>query len=96
MDLKGSLKKLASFLERPLSDNDLPALMNHLNFENFKQNASVNLEHTHVNGVDGVKWNFVRRGQIGGNPEITQEISKKIDEWTEKHLTDSDLKFPTS
>lgn len=92
MDLKGSLKKLATFLERPLNEADLPELMNHLNIQNFKQNKAVNYEH--VSEVGTVKFEFVRRGQIGGNPEMTPEIIKKIDAWTEEHLNDIDLVFP--
>lgn len=92
MDLKGSLKKLSAFLERPLNDSDIPNLMEHLNIQNFKQNTSVNMNHLRNIGVS--KWDMVRRGQIGGNPEITAEIMEKIDEWTEQQLSGSDLKFP--
>lgn len=92
MDLKGSIEKLAMFLERPLSDNSLPELMTHLNIENMKQNSSVNRKE--VESVLEVKLDFVRHGRIGGNPEMTREISEKIDEWMEKQLMDSDLEFP--
>jgi len=93
MDLEGSLKKLSAFLERPLSEEDLPGLMQHLNVKNFKQNDAVN--NSHVGAVDpNMAKNFIRRGQLGGNPEITPEIADKIDEWTERNLSDTDLKFP--
>jgi len=92
MDLEGSLKKLAKFLERPLSDDDLPGLMNHLNIMNFKNNMAVNKEE--LNEVSQVKIDFIRRGKVGGNPEITPEIAEKIDVWTEQQLSGTDLKFP--
>lgn len=92
MDLKGSLKTLATFIERPINEIDLPALMNHLNIENFKQNSSVNMEH--VSKIGTVKFEFVRRGQIGGNPEMTPQIIEKINAWTDEQLGDSDLVFP--
>lgn len=91
LNLKTSLKKLADFLEAPLKDEDLPKLMNHLEFDNVKKNASIN-------------WKFdpklpeahdhVRRGKIGGNPEMTEKYSTQIDAWTKKVLEGSDLKFP--
>lgn len=92
VDLKGSLKKLATFLDRPLKDSDLPELIDHLNIENFKQNSSVNMDH--VQKMMPEKWDFVRSGKIGGNVEMTPEIAEKIDEWTERQLLGSDLKFP--
>jgi len=94
MDLKASLKKLADFLERPLNADDIDGLMQHLNVKSFQKNASVNNEHM-VNAQLMKSANqFVRRGQIGGNPELTPEIAEKIDEWIERSLMDSDMKFP--
>ncbi|KAG4076872.1 hypothetical protein HA402_008458 [Bradysia odoriphaga] len=84
MDLENSLKKLTSFLERPLSDNELPELLQHLCFQNFKQNSSVNMQLFENLGMGG--WSFMRRGQVGGNPEITAEIGEKIDAWTNEQL----------
>jgi len=86
-DLKSSLRKLADFLGHELNDGDLPMLMQHLSVDSFKQNSSVNkIERFSEN-------NFIRRGQVGGNPEMTAEIAAKIDEWCRKKLEGSDLKF---
>jgi len=93
MDLEGSLKKLSAFLERPLSEEDLPGLMQHLNIKSFKENASVNREYLFKRKIF-TENNFVRRGKIAGNPEMTPEIAEKFDEWIERNLTDTDLKFP--
>ncbi|KAG4068854.1 hypothetical protein HA402_005002 [Bradysia odoriphaga] len=92
VDLENSLKKLASFLERPLSDNELPELLQHLSFQNFKQNSSVNMQLFENLGMGG--WSFMRRGQVGGNPEITAEIGEKIDAWTNEQLKGTGLIFP--
>lgn len=90
-NIKTSLKKLSEFLEKPLKDEDLPKLMDHLQFENVKKNPSINFKFKASNDSS---QDFVRRGQVGGNPEITKEVSKKIDEWTERNFGDSGLKFP--
>lgn len=92
MDLPNSLKKLASFLERPLSDKDLPHLMDHLNIKNFRKNSAINVQN--INKLDEESWQFIRRGQVGGNPEITAEIGKRIDEWTSAQLMGTGIKFP--
>lgn len=91
MDMASSLKRLAEFLEKPLSDDDLPKLIEHLKFENVRKNPSINLETNLSNPVSRM---LIRRGKVGGNPEMTKEMSRKIDEWTKISLKDSDLKFP--
>lgn len=89
--MENSLKDLASFLGHPLKDEDLPALMNHLQFENVKKNAAINMA---TNSHDNKNAKFVRRGKVGGNPEMTKEMSTKFDDWSKKNLENSDLKFP--
>lgn len=92
MDLEKSLRIVTTFLECELNDSDLPDLINHLNFANFKQNSAVNYEH--IRKMSAVKWDHIRLGKIGGNPELTPEITERIEEWTKNQLTDSDLQFP--
>lgn len=82
---------LANFLGKPLSDNDLPKLLNHLEFENFKSNSSVNYKFDEDNPENS---GLVRRGKIGGNTEMSEEISKRFDDWMKENLKNSDLRFP--
>lgn len=89
--MENSLRKLAVFLEKPLRDEDLPKLMDHLKFENVKQNFTMNLD---TGSEIEPNKSFIRRGEVGGNPEMTEEISAKIDEWTRKNLNGIDFKFP--
>lgn len=91
-DLASSLRKLAEFLGHPLEEKDLPALMQHLSFENFQKKPSINFS------IDPRKKtpNMVRRGLVGGNPEITPELSEKFDEWTRSNLAGIDFKFPVN
>lgn len=93
MDLEKSLRKLADFLEHPLKDEDLPKLIDHLQFENIKKNKSINFK---FNPEDSSEEEFVRQGTIGSNanPEITEDISKKFEEWTSRNLQNSEFKFP--
>jgi len=90
-DLGNQLRKMAEFLEVPLSEDDLPKLIQHLNFKSFQENPSLNLQEK---AIFKEKHQFIRRGQVGGNPEMTEEISTKIDEWMNEKLGDCDLKFP--
>lgn len=90
-NLAVELKKLATFLEKPLKDEDLPGLMDYLKFENAKRNPAINFNHEKKTDPN---LEFLRRGQVGGNPEITEEISARIDEWAKKNLEGTDFEFP--
>lgn len=92
LDMENSLKKLANFLGKPLMDEDLPKLIDHLQFDNARKNPSINFQFD--SSADQQGQDFLRRGKVGGNPEITAEVSKKIDEWEKKNLDGTDLKFP--
>lgn len=89
-DLPSTLIKLADFLGHPLKEEDLPKLIKHLSFENCRKNLSIN----HLHNPKLREPNFVRRGQVGGNPEMTPGLSEKFDKWTEKNLAGTDFKFP--
>lgn len=91
LDQSNCLKKLAQFLGHPLNDEDLPKLMDHISYETIKKNANVNLK---FDVTESSPQDFVRRGEVGGNPEITDEISKRIDEWIELNTKGTDFKFP--
>ena len=43
-DMRNTLKKLANFLDKPLNDEDLPKLIEHLKFENVKKNPAINFK----------------------------------------------------
>lgn len=91
LEMEQTLRNVANFLGKSLRDVDLPALLNHLDFDNFKSNSAVNykLDEQNVENSD-----LIRRGKIGGNPEMTNELSEKFDRWIEENLKDSDLRFP--
>lgn len=94
LDLATSLKKLAEFLGKPLSDDDLPKLIKHLQFDSFKKSSVQNFKLDPTVASDS-NADFIRRGKIGGNSEMTAELSKIFDDWTEENLKNSDLKFPS-
>lgn len=91
MNMENSLKKLSNFLELPLREEDLPKLMDYLQFESFKKNPAINFK---IDLSLPSEFDFIRRGKIGGNPEITEEIKAKFDKWAEDSLGNVDFKFP--
>lgn len=92
LDMEKALRKLSNFLGKPLKDEDLPKLMDHLHIENVRKNPTINFK---FNDAPTSAVDFVRQGKVGGNPEMTDEVARKIDEWTKKNLGDFDFKFPS-
>lgn len=85
------MRKLAAFLGKSLSDEAMTLLKEHLKIDNFKKNPSISYTYK---GKSASNQDFIRRGKIGGNPEMTEEMSSKFDAWTEKSLAGSDFHIP--
>jgi hypothetical protein len=95
LNLPEQLKKLSTFLNKPINDDDLPKLMDHLHIKNFKNNPSINCRNLiDVKILSSNAQSFIRNGNISKNSELTKEMSHKIDKWMEKNLKDTDIKFP--
>lgn len=85
-DLKSSLMKIASFLEKPLDESDLPKLMSHLSIENFKKNPAINKLHLQdKNVLDKDAPSFIRNGNVRKNTEITADMEAQIDELMKRY-----------
>lgn len=72
-DLEGSIKKIALFLDKPLSDKDVQYIMLHCSFDNMKKNENVNYEWMRHLGVwDNSDKNntFIRKGNTTINSYI--------------------------
>lgn len=93
-DLEGSLRQLSRFLEKPLNDEDLPKLLDHLNIKNFKNNPSINgKDLIDVKILAKGAQGFVRLGSTEKNDELTPEMAERIDKWILENLKDSDFRF---
>lgn len=95
-DLPETIKKISTFLKKPIREEDIPLLINHLSIENFKTNTSLNMQEGLDLGIL-VKYSqgFVRNGKNGSYKEqFTPDLVKRADRWIEKNLKDTDLRFP--
>ena len=61
-DLKGELKKMAFFLGKELSEDQLDRLKEHLQFENIQKNETVNMEEMRKIGFLNDGGQFIRKG----------------------------------
>ena len=61
-DLRGGIEKVAQFLGKSLSENQLEKLVQHLTFENLSKNSAVNKEEGKTSGSFHEDGNFMRKG----------------------------------
>ncbi|PSN52286.1 hypothetical protein C0J52_08323 [Blattella germanica] len=100
-DLPGLVTKVANFLNRNISSEQLERLCQHLSFESMKNNPTVSHEdeirkrpkdHPELKGKVEP---FIRKGEIGSwKSDLSLELAEKIDNWTRERLKDTD--YPLS
>ena len=63
-DLRSEIEKVASFLNKPLSEEQKTVLVKHLHFDTFAKNKSVNWESGKELGIlsSSPDQNFIRKG----------------------------------
>ncbi|CAI6368354.1 unnamed protein product [Macrosiphum euphorbiae] len=98
-DLHLVLRQTAQFLGKHMNDDQLLALEDHLSFKSMKKNSAVSGEPfigislRLFNGSRG-KGNIIRSGNVGeGKTNMTPAFVKIFDEWENKSLEKSGLKF---
>ncbi|XP_060880350.1 luciferin sulfotransferase-like [Metopolophium dirhodum] len=98
-DLHSVLRQTAQFLGKHMLDDQLLALEDHLSFKSMKKNKAVSGEPfigitiRLFSGSRG-KGNIIRSGTVGeGKTKMTPELLKIFDEWENKCLEKSGLKF---
>ncbi|XP_062327270.1 sulfotransferase family 5A, member 1 [Osmerus eperlanus] len=65
LDLRGSIEKVSTFLQRPLVDEELKRCLCHCSFSSMKENRMVNYTLVPQDIMDHSKGTFMRKGQIG-------------------------------
>jgi hypothetical protein len=65
-DLRGQIERMAKFLGKTLTDEQLIKLTSHLHINNFENNQSVNMEDVRKDGVAMINnrndLKFIRKG----------------------------------
>lgn len=91
------------FLGKRLTDEQVAALEDHLSFSNMKKNPALNLEPIlammEKPRPDGTNPDetFIRKGTVGDwKNYMSEELSAKFDEFTERNLRGTDLVFETN
>ena len=86
-DLALSVKKVAKFLGKDVSDKMVQSLVDHLSFKQMKNKPAVNKEERKKLGLLTGEGHFMQKGEVGDwKNYFTDEMNKRMDEAIEKHL----------
>jgi len=94
-DLRSQIHRVAEFLGKSYSDDQVDKLASHLHIDNFKNNPFVNMEQFRgTEAMHNDRGSFIRKGKTGDwknhfTPEMNAEFSKFIAE----AMKGTDLKF---
>lgn len=95
-DKKSVIHRVANFLEKSLSDDQVKQLVDHLSFERMKENSAVNMSSylnfmrkygliPHKNG------NFIRSGKIDEWEEaMDAKLVQRFEKWEQENLKNAD------
>lgn len=92
------IRQTAQFLDKDLLDDQVLVLEDHLSFESMKNNRSVNyepvIEINKTHNLIDADGSFMRSGTVGGGKQkMSAEFVKIFDEWEERCLGKTGLKF---
>ncbi|XP_018563774.1 estrogen sulfotransferase-like [Anoplophora glabripennis] len=94
-DKRKTIRMIADFLGKDLSENEIDKLEDYLSFEKFKNNKTVNHVHMTKIGMADDVGKFMRRGKPGGWRElIDEEMEREFNRVMEEKLKGTDLRFP--
>ncbi|KAL0894133.1 hypothetical protein ABMA27_014170 [Loxostege sticticalis] len=94
-DLPEAVRRVAKFLNKPVNDEQLERLCNHLNFHNFKNNKSVNNEPMREFGFLAENESFIRKGKAGGwRDYFDEKMAAQAQRWIDDNLRGTDLRLP--
>ena len=96
-DLAGSILKIAKFLEKTLTEEQIRDLTEHLSFANMKRNPAVNGEAesgfwtAYAQRKQEPEIPFMRRGQTGQwNDIMSEAMVQRFQKWEEEYLENTD------
>ncbi|KAG8240887.1 hypothetical protein J6590_092607, partial [Homalodisca vitripennis] len=97
-DLSSEVKRVAEFLGKQLTANQVEILCKHLSFESMKNNPAVNFEDRKMlvkNLTEKqMKGHVMREGKAGGWKEtLSPDWVIRIDQWIHNRLQETEFSF---
>jgi len=89
-DIRREVLSTCSFINHPLSAENLEKLLDHISFNSMKNNPSVNIPRSAMQRGD-----FIRKGEVGDSKNFfSQDRDGKWDEWIREKLHNTTMKMP--
>ncbi|XP_022125298.2 sulfotransferase 1E1 [Pieris rapae] len=97
-DVASTLRQMSEFFGKKYSEEEIRGLCEHLSFDKFKTNKSVNGEQTVLKTVDIINDSdcaFIRRGKVGGWEDYfnSEQLKESAERWMSENLVGTDLPF---
>ncbi|XP_076232704.1 sulfotransferase 1E1 [Calliopsis andreniformis] len=93
-DFPKTIKKVAQFLGRTYTEEQIEKVAEYLNIKNFRDNLMVNSSELKECGII-TAGTFVRKGQSGGwRNMFTPDLDAKANKWIEENLKGTNFNFP--
>ncbi|KAJ8914570.1 hypothetical protein NQ315_010034 [Exocentrus adspersus] len=98
-DTRGTVRKIADFMEKPISEDDISAIEDFLTVKNMRKHKGCNGEPfvEMKNGPDYSEktgLHFIRQGKVGDwKSHMSPEMVKRFDDYIEKYTKGTDLSF---
>ncbi|XP_063979031.1 luciferin sulfotransferase [Diachasmimorpha longicaudata] len=93
-DQLAAIMQTAEFLEKTVTPEQAEELSKHLAFSKMAANPAINLESILTSNTNDPDTKFIRKGQVGDwRNHMSEELSCRFDEWTEKNTKGTGLKF---
>lgn len=96
-DLPGVIERVAKFLDKEITQEQIDKLADHLSFESMKNNPAVNYDWlVKLSKLYKPDKNnsFMRAGQVGGyKAAMSEEMIERFEKWTTEHTKDTGLTY---
>lgn len=90
-DIQGNIRKIAQFLEKDLTNEEIADIADHCSFKNMSKNPSVNYQHWDDLGIRNKnEAKFMRKGEIGDwKNYLSSERIHIMDTWITEKFKDT-------
>ncbi|XP_052757403.1 luciferin sulfotransferase-like isoform X2 [Galleria mellonella] len=93
-DLPAAVRRVSQFLNKPVTEEQVMRLCDHLHFDNFRKNMSVNMDIFKHIGLINKDDHFIRKGKAGGwRDYFDEEMTQQAERWMKEKLGDT-VQFP--
>ncbi|XP_034382925.1 sulfotransferase family 5A, member 1 isoform X1 [Cyclopterus lumpus] len=94
MDIQGAIKRVSSYLQIPLMEDEVNNCVKHCSFSSMKDNKMANYTLVTEEIMDHKKGFFMRKGKIGDWKNMfTEELNQYFNSVLESKMVDSTLEF---